>query len=142
MMYGSETWAMKVEDMQRLERAENMMIRCMCGVTLKDRKGSDELRQRLGIKSVRDRVHEGRLKWFRHVERKDEGDWVSACRYMTVVGDRGKGRGRKTWKECVMDNLRKMQLRREDAQDRDVWRSGILENRPTRASAETQTLKR
>lgn len=43
MMYGSETWAMKVEDMQRLERAE-MMIRWMCGVTLKDRKGSEELR--------------------------------------------------------------------------------------------------
>ena len=49
MMYGSETWAMKVEDMQRLERAEKMMIRWMCGVTLKDRKGSEELRQRLGI---------------------------------------------------------------------------------------------
>ena len=36
MMYGSETWAMKVEDMQRLERAEKMMMRWMCGVTLKD----------------------------------------------------------------------------------------------------------
>ena len=142
MMYGSETWAMKVEDMQRLERAEKMMIRWMCGVTLKDRKGSDELRQRLGIKSVCDRVREGRLRWFGHVERKDEGDWVSACRDMTVVGDRGKGRGRKTWKECVMDDLRKTKLRREDAQDRDVWRSGILGNRPTRASAETRTLKR
>ena len=56
MMYGSETWAMKVEDMQRLERAEKMMIRWMCGVTLKDRKGSDELRQRLDIKSVFDRM--------------------------------------------------------------------------------------
>jgi hypothetical protein len=29
MMYGSETWAMKVEDMQRLERAEKMTIRWM-----------------------------------------------------------------------------------------------------------------
>ena len=76
------------------------------------------------------------------MERKNEGDWVSACRGMTVVGGRGKKRGRKTWKECVMDDLRKTKLRREDAQDRDVWRSGILGNRPTRASAETRTLKR
>jgi hypothetical protein len=30
---GSETWPMKVEDMQRLERTEKMMIRWMCGVT-------------------------------------------------------------------------------------------------------------
>ena len=29
MMYGSETWAMKVEDMQRLERAEKMIFRWM-----------------------------------------------------------------------------------------------------------------
>ena len=38
MIYGSETWPMKVEDKQRLERAERMMLRHMCGVTLKDRK--------------------------------------------------------------------------------------------------------
>jgi hypothetical protein len=38
MMYGSETWAIKVEDMQRLERAEKMMMRWMCGMTLKDGK--------------------------------------------------------------------------------------------------------
>ena len=48
-----------------------MMIRWMCGVTLKDKKGSDELRQRLGIKSVCDRVSEGRLRWFGHVEQKN-----------------------------------------------------------------------
>ena len=36
--YGSETWPMKVEDRQRLERAERMMVRQMCGVTLKDKK--------------------------------------------------------------------------------------------------------
>ena len=142
MMYGSETWAMKVEDMQRLERTEKMMIRWMCGVTLKDRKTTEELRQRLGIVSVCDRVREGRLRWFGHVERKVEGDWVSACRNVTVAGERGRGRGRKTWKECVADDMRRMGLRREDAQDRDVWRSGILGNRPTRASAETRTLKR
>lgn len=80
LMYGSETWAMKVEDMQRLERTENMMIRWMCRVTLGDRKTSEELRQRLGIVSVTDRVRQGRLRWFGHVERKDKGDWVSACR--------------------------------------------------------------
>jgi hypothetical protein len=52
MMYGSETWAMKVEDMQRLERAEKMMTRWMCRVTVKARKGNEELRQRLGVMSV------------------------------------------------------------------------------------------
>ncbi len=141
-MYGSETWAMKVEDIQRLERAEKMMIRWMCGVTLKDGITSEELRQWLAVVSVSNRVRQGRLRWFGHVERKDEGDWVSACRDMSVAGERGRGRSRKTWKECIADDMRKMKLRREDAQDHVLWRSGILGNRPTRASAETRTLKR
>jgi hypothetical protein len=34
MTYGSETWPMKVEHMNRLVRAERMMMRRMCGVTL------------------------------------------------------------------------------------------------------------
>jgi len=49
MIYGSETWAMKLEDMQRLERAEKMMIIWMCGVTLKDSNSSEELRNKLAI---------------------------------------------------------------------------------------------
>ncbi len=43
MVYGSETRSMKVKDMQRLERAERMMVRWMCVVSLKDRKTNEEL---------------------------------------------------------------------------------------------------
>ena len=32
----SETWAIKAEDLARLRRAERMMVRRMCGVSLKD----------------------------------------------------------------------------------------------------------
>jgi hypothetical protein len=37
MVYSSETWPMKVDDMNRLERAEKTMMRRMCGVSLRDR---------------------------------------------------------------------------------------------------------
>jgi len=37
MVYGSETWAAKVEDVRRQVRTERAMVRLMCGVTLKDR---------------------------------------------------------------------------------------------------------
>ena len=125
--------------MQRLERAERIMIRWMCGVTLKDRNSSEELRKRLGIVSVSDKVRQGRLRWFGHVERKGTLDWVSACRNIEVDGKRGRGRGRKTWKDCVTDDMKKLMLTQEDAQDRAVWRSGILGNRPTRASTDKRT---
>jgi hypothetical protein len=38
MIYGSETSPMRVEDRQRIERTERMMVRHMCGVTFKDKK--------------------------------------------------------------------------------------------------------
>ena len=37
-------------------RAERMMVRRMCGVSLKDRKRSDELLSRLGIEGVEKKI--------------------------------------------------------------------------------------
>ena len=37
MVYTSETWAVRVEEEQRMERNENVMLRWMCGVTLRDK---------------------------------------------------------------------------------------------------------
>ena len=45
-----------MEEIRKLERAERMMIRWMCGVTLKDRCKSRELRKRLDIQDVADVV--------------------------------------------------------------------------------------
>jgi len=36
LVYGSETWLAKSENMQHLERLERMMARWMCGANLKD----------------------------------------------------------------------------------------------------------
>ena len=47
MVYGSETWAMTVELSNRLERTEMRMVRWMCGVSLRDRAPSEELRERM-----------------------------------------------------------------------------------------------
>ena len=116
MTYGSETWPMKLEDTHRLERAERMMIRRMCGVTLKDRKSCEELRTRLGVESISDVVRRGRLRWFGHVERKDDSDWVKACQRIQVDGRKGPGRGKKTWRVCSG--------RHESAQNERAGRSG------------------
>ena len=142
MVYGSDTWPMKVEDMQKLERTESMMMRWMCRVSLKERKPTLVLRKSLGIDDVAAVVRRHRLTWFGHVERKDPKDWVAACRELEVVGAKGKGRPKKTWNDCVIEDMKLAGLRREDAQDRVVWRSGILGKRQTRACVEKKTLKR
>ena len=96
LIYGTETWAMKAENLRSLERTERMMVRWMCGVSLKDRKQSEDLYSLLGIQSMAKVVRHGRLRWFGHVERKNGDDWVSAYRNVVVAGVRCVGRGRKT----------------------------------------------
>ena len=105
MLYGSETWAVKEEDLARLERNDMRMIRWMCNVTLKDRKSSDELRDRLGLTKICDCVQRRRLRWFGHVERMDDGNWVKKSREINVAGHRRRGRPRKTWNEVVRSDL-------------------------------------
>ena len=51
-------------------------------------------------------VKRGRLRWFGHVERKDKEDWVSACRDMKVDGTKERRRGRKTWMECIVNDMK------------------------------------
>jgi len=136
MTYSTETWPMKNEDLNRLERAERMMVRHMCGVTLKNRKSSEELRNKLGVENISDVIRRGRLRWFGHVERKEDSDWVKACQKIEISGERGKGRGRKTWRQCVSTDMKVMKLKVEDAQDREVWRRAIWSDRLTHASVE------
>jgi len=126
MIYGSETWPMKVEDMQRLERAERMMVRWMCGVTLKDRISSEELLSRVGVEPVDDVVRRGRLRWFGHVERKSEDDWVKRCLELEIAGKAGRGRSRKTWLECVKGDMKDLGVCKADAKDRALWKVKIL----------------
>ena len=52
MLHGSETWPVRKENVVALERAEMRMVRWMCGVQLKDRLPSKELRERLGVDDI------------------------------------------------------------------------------------------
>ena len=67
---------------------------------------SDELIERLRISSLLEIISRGRLRWFGHVERKEDNDWVKACQDLKVPGKVGVGRKRRTWKECVEKDMK------------------------------------
>ena len=141
LLYGSQTWGMRVVDLQILERTERMMVRWMCGVTLRDRRSSAELLDLLSVVGVGDMVRRGRLRWFEHVERNMHAranDWFSKCRFLEVDGKRRAGRSRKTWGECVQDDMKQVGLKPEDVSNRGLWRAGILGNRLTRTRVENR----
>ena len=140
LVYGSETWPAKVEDIKRLERAERTIVRWMCGVTLKNRCKSEDLLSRLGIDSVEEVVRRRRLRWYGHVERKEKNDWVSACRYLEVEGSFGRGRRRMRWEQVIEKDMRKKGVNKQMAQE--LWREVIVGNRPTHAGVEKRTYTR
>ena len=73
-------------------------------------------------------MRRGRLRWFGHLERRSVDGLVSACRNVEVAGVRGRGRSRKTWRECVNDDMKVLGLQPEWAVFRDIWRDFIWAN--------------
>ena len=95
-------------------------------MTLKDRCKSKELIKRLEIEDVADVDRKSRLGWFGHLERKDAGDWVSAGRNMVIAGNAEKDRPKKRSNEVVKDDLKKCDLDRGLAKDKDRWKAQIM----------------
>ena len=87
-MHGSETWNIRKENVVALQRAEMRMVKWMCGVKLKDRFPSKELRERLGIDDIALVSQQNRLRWYGHVLRKEDDDCVKKCIVYEVEGPR------------------------------------------------------
>ena len=85
----------------------------MCGVTLRDRFSSEELRAWLGIKSLLDVLRQRCLRWFGHVERRDDNSWLQKFHNLDIVGQSSRGRPRKTWEKVNSEDLRVQGIHRE-----------------------------
>ena len=87
MLYGSETWPTKVEDIRKIQRSEMRMLRWMTGVNLSERKSNECVRSMLAIDDVAEVMQRNRLRWFGHVERRDELCWIKRIETLQVDGD-------------------------------------------------------
>jgi len=125
-MHGSETWPMKVEHELKLNCTEMSMIRCICGVKLNERNKSIELGELLGLEPVSLMIRKSRLRWFGHVERKDDNDWVKCCITWKVEGIRQIGCPKKTWLDCIKNDMESLGLSQKDVQFRIIYEEGEL----------------
>ena len=67
-------------------------MRQMCGVSVKKRLSNEALRGRLGIDCVSDLMRRSKLRWFGHVERKDNQQLIRKCVDFKVDGSAGRRR--------------------------------------------------
>ena len=118
LIYGSETWTMKRREEERLQRTEMRMLRWILGLTLRDKKRNDDIRRILGVACITDKVREARLRWFGHVQRREEEDCVRRILEADVHGQRSRGRQRKRWIDVVKYNMEDLRLDLMDVENR------------------------
>ena len=127
MLHGMETWPMTSAALHRLCRNDRAMIHWICGVKPLDDPSMDELHAKLGICDLAILVRECRLRWFGHVM-SSNGE-INRVRSRPVPGRKGPGRPKKTWEECMKQDLKVCGLSEAGTQDRLSWRSSVKNSR-------------
>jgi predicted GNAT family acetyltransferase len=123
MTYGGETWTMRREDEDVLIRAERRMVRMMCGVSMRERRLSSELRESLGVEQdVGDVLRKSRLRWYGHVKRREASVGVKRALEFEVEGKLGRGRPKMVWKDLVCKDMEKGGMRDGEWEDRGTWK--------------------
>ena len=72
MLYGSETWYLRENEKAILRRPETAKVRAMCGAKLREKKGTEDLMEMLGLKEIVVQMAKvNRVRWYGHVLRRD-----------------------------------------------------------------------
>ena len=125
MLHASETWPLTKPSLQRLQRNDRAMVRQICSVKPQDTVNirSTELLERLAIEDQDLILKERRLCWYGHVERSNGA--VKTAFVIQIVGKRGPGRPKMTWKQLTERDCRVWKLSAVNPHDRDTWRSSV-----------------
>jgi len=95
MMYGGEAWTLTRKEEELLERAEMRMLRWILGVSLRDRRRNEDIREVLGVACITDKVREARMRWYGHVMRMEDSCCIKRIMNAEVYGRRSRGRQKK-----------------------------------------------
>jgi len=119
LLYGTECWAIKKTQVQRLMVTDMRMIRWICGYSRLDRTRNVVFRKRVSVAPIEDKMRETRLRWFGHVMRRGTNEPVRRCEMITMTQHRrGRGRPKMCWRELIRCNLKYMGLTEDIAQYR------------------------
>jgi hypothetical protein len=128
MLYGAECWPTKRRHIQQLSVAEMRMLRWICGHTRGDRVRNDDIRERLGVAPVEEKLVQHRLRWFGR--RPEEAPIHNGVIRRTGNNKRGRWRPNLTWEESVKRDLKDWCITKELALDRREWKLAINVSEP------------
>jgi hypothetical protein len=102
------------------------MLRWFCGHTRRDRVQTEDIRDRVGVAPIEEKLIQHRLRWFGHVQRRPPEAPVHSGVLKRVDNvKRGRGRPKLTWGESVKRDFKEWNISKELAMDRSAWRLAI-----------------
>ncbi|KAG2588989.1 hypothetical protein PVAP13_5NG391443, partial [Panicum virgatum] len=115
MLYGAECWPTKTRHVQQLSVAKmHMLLR------------NDDIRDRLGIAPIEEKLIQHRLRWFGHVQRRSPEPPVhSGILKHDCNMRRGRGQPKLTWEEIMRRDLKDWSIPRYLSLDRSAWKATI-----------------
>ena len=125
MMYGLETVPLTKRHEAELEVAELKMLRFSLGVTRWDKIRNEHIRGTAQVGKMGDKAREARLRWYGHVQRREEEYVGKKVLRMELPGRRRRGRPRRRFMDAIREDMRVVGAMEEDVGDRTRWRNLI-----------------
>ncbi|PUZ50631.1 hypothetical protein GQ55_6G073300 [Panicum hallii var. hallii] len=100
------------------------MLRWFCGHIRRDRVRNEEIRARVGVAPIEEKLIQHRLRWFGHVQRRPPEAPVHSG-VLKRSDNVKRGRPRLTWDATVKRDLKEWNIAKELAMDRSAWRLAI-----------------
>ncbi|XP_044767130.1 uncharacterized protein LOC123323016 [Coccinella septempunctata] len=120
--YGLETMAMTKKTANQMRVMQRAMERVMLGISLRDRKRNEDIRQKTRVIDVIERIAELKWQWVGHVARKDRTHWTyRLVHWRPRRSRRSAGRPQKRWLDDIKKQAGIGWFR--TAQDRTAWRN-------------------
>ena len=130
MVYGLETVAVTKKQVEEMEVAEMKMLRFAMGVTRKDKIRNKHIRSTVKVERLGMKMREGRLRWYRHVMRRDQEYGGRKMMEMELPGKRRRGRPKRRFLDVVKEDMKEVGVKKIDIEDRKMWRMMICCGHP------------
>jgi hypothetical protein len=74
MLYGAKCWPIKIRHVQQISVAEMCMLCWIYGHTRRYQVRNDDIRDRLRVAPIKEKLVQHRFRWFGHVQTKTSRD--------------------------------------------------------------------
>ena len=127
LLHGAETWALKREDVRRLESFQHRCIRYILGVRFQTHGNvsNSGLRKKCRLPKIETLLRTRRLRWLGHVARMPETRLPRKALFSIPCSTRPKGGPILTWGQVIQQDLRivcETETWMQTSQNRKQWR--------------------